>query len=162
MAGTGKRKQSDEPRPPLRYRRPLLSFIPTVAIFGLFTYYCLVGVVDPSDPSQLLPSSEVREVLAARAAATADDASRQFHAGVLLYYITNGFYRFGLQLLGSLAVQQTVCAAAWLAHVGETVYAWSICRSRNASFSVTIRYLLGVFLGGITQLLVLKKEQSRI
>lgn len=146
----------------LRYRRPLLSFVPTVIIFGIFTYYCITGVVDPNDVTRLLPPPTVREILAARASNGAGHDSHKFQWELLLYYVSNKFYSVGLSLLGSLFVQQTICGAAWLAHVGEALYAWSTCRKCAASSSVTMRYVVGTFLGGVTQLLVLKKEVSRL
>ncbi|CUG31328.1 membrane-associated protein, putative [Bodo saltans] len=165
MAPVEKRPKGLSPllRVQLLYRAPFLAYYFFVIMMILLTLLAWCNVPDASG-EHLEKSAEVvvqLEAIKQHMMLTAPGTKRPFFARVFLYHVLNGLYHLALHLGLNFQAVRAICAAAWAAHVFETIHAYRLCRKCKASTLTTSVYLFATFLGGFGQLLPLKQAVLR-
>jgi succinate dehydrogenase/fumarate reductase cytochrome b subunit len=165
MAPVEKRPKGLSPllRVQLMYRAPFMAYYFFVIMMILLTILACCNAPDAGG-ADLEQSPEVvaqLEAIKAHMATTTTGTKRPFFARLFLYHILNGLYHLALHLGLNFSSVQAICAAAWVAHVFETIHAYRLCKKCKASTLTTSVYLFATFLGGFGQLLPLKQAVLR-
>jgi hypothetical protein len=151
----------------LRYRGPTLLFVPIVGLLFLhlnLAYQCEIS----ADGQSVVIPRWLAEAEATRALSVGGSPANVF-AG-LLQAAQLALYRdvqpivlaVGLRLFQSINVLRLIAHGAVAAHVVEMLYALKLCKDAKASALVTAKYAVMVFIGGFTQLKVLKSQVARL
>ncbi|KAG5505739.1 hypothetical protein JKF63_05075 [Porcisia hertigi] len=144
------------------YTRPTIFFLPTVILVMLFTYLAVGVEVDASGEHLVLPDY-VRDAAMHRDMAAGRNSTEPIPFNAFLFFeesIMGLMFRLGLLVFGGLPGVRVACTIAWLIHFYELGVSFRICRSSNASVPVTACYMCCTFLGGLTQLLPLRKARD--
>ena len=148
----------------LRYKAPIPAFVPVVGTLLLLLHLVFACEVSPDGKSLIIPR-HLAEREAAQFSNAGQHASLSHKLQMILHRDIQPFlFAVGKFIFRSMDGIRYVAYAAIAAHVGEATYALSKCLSLGASspLSVTLRYVVGVFIGGFTQLVVLKAQIKKL
>ncbi len=150
-----------KPSAVLRYRLPQVIFVPVVGLLFLHLHLSFVCEISADGLRIVLPR-HVAEAEAARLSGLSVSSVRNAAELVLHRDVQPVVFAVGRAVFRSIEAIRVVAYAAIAAHVLETIYAVKVCLESNASAAVTIQYAVGVFIGGFTQLSVLKAQIRRL